>query len=169
MSDLPIQIREMRQSDYGLVIQSWIRHARKAFKWLPKGAFNYHFEKAVRRALDVCPVWVLCSNDLDDFVVGWVCAEPHRGLIHFVFIKEKFRRHGHASRLVSEVQLECDDKITATHWTPDGGRFVETIPFIEGIEPNRFNFPGRRYEDRKGNSQSSRQCGPRVQRKDAAG
>jgi len=99
------------------------------------------YRRAALAALETCPVWVVCLQSDPDQVFAWTCAEPDRGLLHFLYTKSKFRRMGFASRLLSEVRAESDDVLTTTAWTDDMDRLKTN--HLNGCNPGLFNPRGK--------------------------
>lgn len=67
--------------------------------------------------------------------MGWVApdfANPQAPLIHFCYVKQKYRRQGVATALVAPAKQAANGIVlTAPWWTPD-------FKFLRGVEYDPF-------------------------------
>lgn len=68
------------------------------------------------RMMQRCEVRVAVSAS-GATVLGWACVDVERGIVHYVYVQQDFRRRGLAKQLVADL-LERD--VWVTHWTHDG-------------------------------------------------
>jgi len=141
MSGLPIQIRPMTDKDVGFIVTSWLSSNRSSIQWLDRGTYFQEYRVAIFRTLKHAQVLVACKPDLQDLIYGWACAEPDRGLLHYVFVKEENRRLGIARRLVCEVvgDSSLPVKLKPTHWTRDGAELMQQLELLDELRPDLFN------------------------------
>lgn len=90
---LPVKLRPMRDLDTPLIFSSWLRSYRpSADPKVDKDVYYREHHKVVERLLREAEVVVATAEGDDDTVVGWVCSSP--GVLHYVYVKEAFRRMG---------------------------------------------------------------------------
>lgn len=142
MADLPISIRAARLSDDSeltLIVRTWFGGLRETVRWMPRDDFEPIMKRVVYRAVRRYPCWVACCPDHSQQVYGWICADPGQSLLHYVFIKGRFRGFGLSTRLVAEVVAESGRKLTATTWTPSLDRLRKSASdLLDGYRPDRF-------------------------------
>jgi len=140
MPDLPTSIRALSADsrERSLVRMTWIHSHRPTWRFLPSAEHDKVLEPAVRRALESLPIWVACNPDTPEQVYAWICAEPDKALIHYLFAKSRFRGFGLGLRLLAEVVKESGRKLTATHWTRAWADRMAGCELVNGFRPDRF-------------------------------
>jgi len=159
MSDPPadapnIHIRPAGDGDLGLIVSTWVGSHRMSARWLSRDDHDRLYRYAVKRALESCTVLVACHPEHRDHVYGWVCVDRdnpiNAPLLHYAFVKSKFRRLGIARRLLGEaigaytyIAVGPTDKITRTKyiptaWTRDG-EHLATAGLTDGYRPDLFD------------------------------
>lgn len=128
----PIAIRALRPGDLPLVLDSWVRTSRSSAPWAPTRthdcALGRHLEGLTSRAA----VWVAANREDEDRILGWLCGDPRGGLLHWVWVREPWRRAGIASALVAQVALETEGPLTITGWSQLGAALARTLA---GLKP----------------------------------
>lgn len=124
MSELPITIREMREGDRNLVFSSWLKsNATSATARVAGHTAYYSGQHAlIERLMQAGTVRVVCSQASPDTIVGWASMEP--GVVHYVWVREEFRRAGVAKMLLSA----CGPRVEYTHRTD----LCRELPIPEG-------------------------------------
>lgn len=132
----PVTLRDGLPSDLPHVCKSWLN----SFRTLPVEPDPYRYAKGiyfprrrpiVEALLSRAHLTVACHPDDPDTIAGWACWEP--GWLHYVFVKDTFRRAGVASMLI----LPLGPKFSCTHLTSIGDpilfrwRHVPNRPVIE--------------------------------------
>ena len=133
MSDLPVLIRPIRETDHALIIDSWVnsvRYSTPAFFWVPGGLFRSIYRSMIVRLIECKPELfrVLVNEADEDQIFGWVCGNAR--VTHFVFVKKEFRDNGLASMLMDTIRQgarPCYRDWIFSHWTNDCER-------IDGIK-----------------------------------
>lgn len=129
---VPFALRPMRASDESFVVSSWHRSYRDAdFAAAPTRDAYYDTQ---RRVIDQCMlsgrVDVATWPDDDDHLLGFVA---HAGaVVHYVYVKEPFRRRGLGKALLEHVAQGAPAVFT-TH--------VRRVPASWGATRG----PGRRF------------------------
>jgi GNAT superfamily N-acetyltransferase len=128
----PIVIRAMVPGDLPLVLDSWVRTSRSADPWAPTQTHDVAMGRHLERLTACASVWAAANREDADRVLGWICAEPSRGLLHWVWVREPWRRAGIASALVGAVARECQGPLMFTGWSHLG---VELARSLQGLKP----------------------------------
>lgn len=115
-TDLPVKVREYRETDRAFIIDSWVNTmaysipaAAPALFWVSKNVIKNSYRQMVGKLLDVRPdlFHVLVNKADDDQIFGWSCHDENA--THFVYVKEKFRCVGLGGQLWGVGVV--------THWT----------------------------------------------------
>jgi hypothetical protein len=120
MTDLPIVIREVRESDMAFVKDSWvntIRYKTPAFFWVPNKVCKTSYRRMIEELLTGRPdlFRMLVNEEDEDQIIAWICGDKR--VTHFVYVKEKFRDMGLASLLI-DVNRKTKGWVFS-HWTKD--------------------------------------------------
>lgn len=111
----PLILRPYAPGDEALVYSSWINQVRNCAPLA--GQDPREHRRVVAALLDRCPPVVACHPDCPDQVYGYVCAEPPNAL-HFVYVRNTWRRFGIGSMLVGHVLPGFKEQTTyVTHNT----------------------------------------------------
>ena len=148
MSDLPVVIRELRQTDYPLILDSWVNTVRfysPCYAWVPQKLCKSLYRAMVGNLLEARPdlFRVLVNEEDQDQIFGWICGDAR--VTHFVYIKHDFRDMGLASLLI-DIKRKGNGWVFS-HWTKDCERisgiiykpslFAEVIRGLEHASSNR--------------------------------
>lgn len=120
MTDLPILIRSLRETDHPLILDSWVnsvRYSAPAFFWVPSHICKTIYRRMLVRFLETRPELfrVLVNEENEDQIFAWICGD--RRVTHFVYVKENFRDEGLASMLI-DVKRKTKGWVFS-HWTRD--------------------------------------------------
>lgn len=130
---LPVVVRRKTDADTALVFDTWQRSVRssRAYAQIPTEVWTYWFHLLVEGAwADDTMAWLLACNPEDpDQVYGWLCGQRAStlsgdvALLHYVYVKKRFRRFGLASRLLAtfDTRLDQTEAVVVTQLT-DAGR-----------------------------------------------
>jgi len=123
---LKVEIRPANSFDDSIIMSSWLKgayHLCPAFKDMPRSLFfGMHHP--------VCQMLLLtgdaiCAVDVEDptHVLGYLVYKNYRdfSVIHWVYIKQQFRRFGIAEELLRYAEL--NNIIFTSHETTDSQRF----------------------------------------------
>lgn len=145
MTDLPISIRDAVDDDRNLIHKSWklgLRRSsgphvcsapgcpsisclsgRRYFQAM-EGRINTLLERTAR---------VACNTERVDQILGFAVAEASG--LHYVYVKQGFRGHRVAARLVSDLAETHDwgDSIRCSHWTKAAEEYAD-------LHPSRFTY-----------------------------
>lgn len=135
MTTLDCQIREMRDSDRPLIIQTWLRHYRRTVRWLPTNAYYELYERMVLHTLDHHTVICSVSTERTSQVFSWACYDRPLSLLHFVYTKSKYRGIGQATGLIAEMLQQTGRKLVPTNWTSN---LSVLSHYLSDIRPDLF-------------------------------
>ena len=148
MSDLPVVVRELRDGDWALILDSWVnsvRFATPGLCWVP-GGVRKSFRRLALAILEQHPAWfrILADEDDPDTIYSWSCTSGD--WVHFVYTKIEFRRMGLATSLVplpwacTSWTKECE-QIDGLTYRPSG--LVEVIRGLDQSDPGTDSSLGR--------------------------
>lgn len=103
-------LRPGNASDVDIIEASWLesmRHGSPHTRGIPSDIFKPRQRATIRRLMERSECLVACLPNDPDVVLGYCVNEPARGesraVVHFVYVKEKFRHVGIATALVASV------------------------------------------------------------------
>lgn len=120
-----IEIREFRpEEDQAFIFSSWLRtykHHSYFAKRIKHALFFKGHHAVIEHILEkpTTTVAIACPKGDLDTILGYLVYEPakeSRPVIHFVFVKEPFRRMGMAKTLFKSQHIDINN-IFFTHWT----------------------------------------------------
>ena len=118
--------RPMDDSSLGYVISTWERSLRPEYM----DAENVDFGRAVRKRinqliLDGATFTLAVKPDDPNAIIGWICFDAHQ--VHYVYVRNTYRRVGVARRLVALAGVPTTP-ISATHLTKSARDIRATHP-----------------------------------------
>ena len=134
MTDLPVLIRELRQGDYPLILDSWVNTVRfysPCYAWVPQKLCKSLYRAMVGNLLDARPdlFRVLVNEEDQDQIFGWICGDTR--VTHFVYIKHDFRGMGLMHLLIGERPGQSlphrGHFWVFSHWTKDCEKMGDII------------------------------------------
>lgn len=121
---LTANIRDYRASDFNCIVSQWIKSHRDC------GTTKIHDGELRRRITsllqDQSRFRVSCDPEDDDQILGWVCADAP--VLHYLYVKQPFRRQGIARQLLAAANLASITEILCTHWTQDADKISGNHP-----------------------------------------
>lgn len=112
-----LTLRPMRETDENLVIDSWYRSyfkSRDGRSYPQVEQFYEDYQPIVRALVERSTVYVAALKAEDDAVAGWAALEG--GVLHYVFVKRRWRELGVARWLMTRLGL-TDGPVVHTHQT----------------------------------------------------
>ncbi len=124
MPALPIEIRRAKRSDIPFITSSWLKSNRHGYmvRSVPNNIYYYNHHKILEELLPRSVVLVACNAEDPDQILGWMCAEvvDTAMVIHYVYVKQSFRKFGIAKRIVNLMKTTEDPPaVMATHSNPE--------------------------------------------------
>jgi GNAT superfamily N-acetyltransferase len=117
--ELPIIVRDSVPSDINLVYNSWLKqHYGSAFsQGIPPHVYFTGHRVILNYLTKAAIIKVACSVEDASHIYGWMCAETHEvPLVHFVYVKQPYRRMGIATLLLEEYGWSKGGDIIASHY-----------------------------------------------------
>lgn len=128
----PIVIRAMAPGDLPLILDSWVRTSRSADPWIPTRTHDVALGRHLERLTASCPIWVAANREDSERILGWICADPRSCVLHWVWVREPWRRAGIASALVAQVARETQGLLMFTGWSQLGSGLAKSLT---GLKP----------------------------------
>lgn len=125
---LPTAIRRMREDETSgrseacrWVIKCWLKsyyeHMQAMRSPVLPPTYWSQQHALVTHLLEVSDTAIAHFPESADLFQGWACAEPSRGVLHYVYVKPAYRREGVAQRLVDDLFGDDPGALRCTHWT----------------------------------------------------
>ncbi len=101
MEILPIKIRQGKLSDEDFVYSSWIHCLgnSKPYSSLDRNWFAAAQHALIERLLNRSRVFIACDPEDEDQIYGYIVGELDRAILHWVYVKQRFRKVNVATRL----------------------------------------------------------------------
>ena len=129
-----VDLREFQESDRAFVMATWLRGLYYGNSWfteIDKPIFMdryWHVLNALLKKPGVVVV-IACLKEDPDTILGYAAIEPEASVLHWVFVKEAYRKLG-----VTKLLFKKEDLKTITHLTKLGKilkpKHVKFNPFI---------------------------------------
>lgn len=134
-----IRIRGGWPEDVEYVIKSWLRDYKRTLPRNTPGRTYYPAQQQVIGVLaSTSTIKVACdANDMNmiyGFAVGQAHPELKTLVVHYVYIRDTWRRLGIAKALIKELGYQDGWEIVATHWT----NYLERLATMG---PQRVKYP----------------------------
>jgi GNAT superfamily N-acetyltransferase len=117
MEILPIKIRVSTKDDEAIILSSWKQSLFNCgvYEGFPKPVFFRHQGKFCDYMLNKHGASVACNPICEQQVFGWIVCQG--SVVHYVYVKRRFRRQGVASRLISSsVGGNGKNRLVVTSW-----------------------------------------------------
>lgn len=136
-------IRKAIPEDIPFITNSWLKSYRQSgdVKMIPNNQYFHYQHKMVEHLVPKSIVLVAADKDDMGIIKGWICAEviPNALLLHFVYVKNDYRRMGIGSALLRFIEeYEQPPVVITTHSTLCLHDFMESIGDAHTWFHNRF-------------------------------
>jgi hypothetical protein len=113
-----IRLRDPSDEDVPFVLNSWLMSARNVGdnRHMSNDTYFTNFRAECVKKLKNGFVAIACNPELPSQIYGWVAVSENMDL-HYVYVKEPYRKRGFASELVS-------------HYFPEWGKKPTTVTTI---------------------------------------
>jgi hypothetical protein len=114
----------MHEGDRNFILKTWKSGLKRSHQYrdLEPGAFWRWANEHVGKILDDenSTTLVAVSPEDTEYILGWACGRPSPHTIHYVYVKDTYRRNRLGLHLVEAVIGKPFGHIAiyATHWTP---------------------------------------------------
>jgi GNAT superfamily N-acetyltransferase len=110
-----IKIRAGQPGDRAYTLRSWLSsHNHAPIARALGNAYYRAWAPVVERQLARSTLRIACMADEPGAIVGFAVLQPAENLIHYVCVREKWRRKGVASLLLADWLQRTDQKYTHT-------------------------------------------------------
>ena len=113
IDDISLQIRPYFASDYGFILDAWLKSYKDHTKTSPSLYWDEQ-KRVIDHLLQNAYTYVLCSPEDQHTLHGFVCGEMGR-YIHYVYIPFKIRRNGLARELIRYLLGNYPEQIVSSH------------------------------------------------------
>ena len=131
-----VSVRPANKDDEPFIFSSWLRCYRSsAFASnIPSDVYFSWHHRIVEGLLLRATTLIVHPEGQPTVILGYLCCEPRRNLIHFVSVKKAFRSVGLAHVLIEASGI---DLATAqfTHGTPEMSWIINKLPNLK-YNPN---------------------------------
>ena len=115
MSEIKFNLREFRPDDLNFILGTWME---SYFFYMPsrppKNIYAREHSALIHKKLPICECLVACSEEDPTQILGYLITEGE--LLHYIYVKELFRKLGIGSRLMEEMYRNAVD-VVHTHYT----------------------------------------------------
>jgi len=111
------QVRKAKSDDINFIYATWLRsykHDSPLTKYTKRTLFFDEHQKLLDRLLPKIQVIVACDENDQDLIFGFLAFEPK--IVHFVYVKEPFRKMGIARKLIESQGINVNE-CQASHLT----------------------------------------------------
>jgi len=119
IKDLPIALRQAHQGDVPFIFNSWLKSYRnsKFSKNIPTSVYFSEHHKVLEEIALNDQIYVACNTEDESQIFGYVAATEIDGifLLHYVYVKQPYRKIGLAKFMVESVRKKLDDLAFCTH------------------------------------------------------
>jgi GNAT superfamily N-acetyltransferase len=119
--------RDANDTDTGFLFNSWLRSYRSNSEWvraIPAQIYFHNHKRVVAQLLKDAGVLIAANPDDPDQIFGYAVWQPTIGrvaVLHWVYVKEPYRRLGIGTKLVATVRRLADHNdalpLVGTHHT----------------------------------------------------
>jgi ribosomal protein S18 acetylase RimI-like enzyme len=124
MPNLPILMRPARPEDQAFIYNSWLkayRNSKLTREW-PNEIYYKAQAKAITQIFFAAKTIIACSAEDKSQIYGYIVFQKvsETQIVHFLYVKQVFRRLGIGKSLVEKAFGEQTDEqeIHTTHWLP---------------------------------------------------
>lgn len=120
------KIRDLKAADLPFIYSTWLRslyYGNPFFGMIEKDVFFGKYKLVLYSLVSDSNVQVCCDAQDEDTILGYSVHTPER--LHWVYVKEPWRRLGIAKTLVPSTINSCSHftqvskKLTPSYWTFD--------------------------------------------------
>lgn len=90
-------IRDLKESDENFVLSTFLKGLYYGDSWfsqIPKNIFMDNYKKVAQALVKTQVIKIACLKDDPDVIIGYSILSHDYQTIHFVYVKEKWRKRG---------------------------------------------------------------------------
>lgn len=119
---LPVTVRFFQNEDKNFILHSWMVSFRQEnyAQTVCNEVYYFNHQRVIGKIAETADIFVACSVDDPNQIWGWLCAQqgPEGSLlVHYVYVKSRYRRFGVAKLLLSAAGYIPGAKVWGTHWS----------------------------------------------------
>lgn len=122
-------IREALPEDIPFIYSSWLK-SYKHDSFIGKSTrsiiFFPHYREIIDLLLSKAKVLIACKEDEPNVVYGYIVYDDQFEILHYVYVKDSFRRFGIMKSLLYSASISIDIGIIYTHETFLFKKLIET-------------------------------------------
>lgn len=129
-----LKLRQVEAADINFIYSTMLKglyYGSEYYANVAKATFFHHYGEIITALLNKSEVAVACLPDDDDIVLGYAIYEPEVCL-HYVFVKEVFRKQGVATALTGKANTSSVSHITKIGNSIRKAKDMEFNPFLAG-------------------------------------
>ena len=137
-------IRDIKSIDHDFIYHSWLHSVNcptKAVSYMTRFLIDSLVEDpGPNRGIQV---W--CPDDDENHIIGWVAYDKIEStpLLHYVFVKKKFRQNHVGTDLIESIYPNRGNKIFCTYWSHHmqnmNARQVWNVKFVSNLLPSKIH------------------------------
>lgn len=119
-----VGFRAALPDDEAIVFNAWLLAHRKHGDWPPRLSSQRYFaehKETIAKLIARSRMLVACNEQRPSQVLGFVCWEVAANTIgptlHWLFVKQPFRRNGIARELLKQAHIGQEPALRCSHWT----------------------------------------------------
>lgn len=125
MARVKTRVRQVRPEDIDFITSSWLQSYRTGgcmVESVPNSIYFRQHHRLLEKLIPESVVLIACNDEDDEQIFGWICAQIVDNFlcIHYLYVKDSFRRFGIAEelvRLLMQTQPVDQTLILTTHQT----------------------------------------------------
>lgn len=136
-----VGFRLAEETDLPFVYMSIVKTLMKSthWGWLSADFLIKHHNSYIENCLKRPTTKLVIAHPHDDppTILGFLLAEP-KSILHFVYVKEPFRRYGLAKAMLERLGMVLDKHCIFTHYTDDAATVLKAGKYKCRYYPYRF-------------------------------
>lgn len=118
MSDTFFKLRSLRRSDERFVRSSWVKSYRKHECKCTASWYWRVQQLLIDQLLKTSTIKVAVDSTDDTQILGYIVGDTrHKPTLHFIYVKNPFRRLGIGTTLFRSVFNQPGEQVICTHYT----------------------------------------------------
>jgi GNAT superfamily N-acetyltransferase len=118
----------MRQSDFNFIMHTWLHSYKESgatVRYMPEKEYFETYRPMLMNKLNNAVTHVACLKDDQDVILGYLTYE-YNEVVHYIFVKDSWRRLGIMKMLLKSIDLL--DTVYFTHWTRPVNALILSFP-----------------------------------------
>jgi GNAT superfamily N-acetyltransferase len=132
MSEVELAVRKPHAGDVDFLTNSWLESFRDGYfpSSVPNRVYYNQHHRILEKLMPRAQILIACNAKDPEQIFGWVCAEQmdQHLVIHYIYVKDTFRRFGIAKRLVKLLMRDLpvnQQRVLITHLTHKAKQLIK--------------------------------------------